>query len=104
MFWRRGGQGCLLVLNHDGRRQIHFEAADRPARFDPNRIYTAAGRTATLAQGGNRSEAGARNHRRFRRLSPLQHHLRRAAFIVAVHDRPAAAAPIYGGLHPRRTG
>ena len=42
------GQGCLLVLNHDGGRQIHFEAAGRPARFDPNRIYTAAGRAATI--------------------------------------------------------
>ena len=87
------GQGCLLVLNHDGGRQIHFEAADRPARFDPNRIYTAAGRTATLAQGGNRSEAAQETTAGFADYL-LQHHLRRAAFIVAVHNNRSGGTDI----------
>ena len=90
------GQGCLLVLNHDGGRQIHFEAAGRPARFDPNRIYTAAGRAATLAQGGNRSEAAQDTIAGFADYL-LQHHLRRAAGVAA--DIGAAAAVV---VHGRR--
>ena len=87
------GQGCLLMLSHDGRRQIHFEAAGRPARFDPNRIYTAAGRAATLAQGGNRSEAAQETTAAFADYL-LKHHLRRATFIVAVHNNRSGGTDI----------
>ncbi|MDO5639540.1 MAG: hypothetical protein Q4G28_06680 [Neisseria sp.] len=87
------GRGCLLALEQHGRRRISFEADGRPADFDPNRIYTAAGRAATLARSGNRSAAAEQITAEFADYL-LAQYLGRARFIIAVHNNTDGATDI----------
>ncbi len=46
------GKGCFVTLQHGMGRNIRFTLGGLPFQFDPNRIYTQAGRKATLAKAG----------------------------------------------------
>ncbi|HSK13775.1 MAG TPA: hypothetical protein VK907_11205, partial [Phnomibacter sp.] len=46
------GQGCFMTLKHGMGRNIQFTLGGITYKFDPNRIYTDAGRRATLARLG----------------------------------------------------
>lgn len=50
------GKGCFVTLQHGMGRNIRFTVGGLPYQFDPNRIYTPAGRKATLAKAGVYSE------------------------------------------------
>ena len=87
------GRGCLLALEHNGRRRITFDTIDGQADFDPNRIYTAAGRAATLARSGNTGTAATEITADF-----AEHLLNRplnTPFIVAMHNNTDGGTDIH---------
>ena len=51
----RKGDGILAELKHPGGRNIRFRLRGETYAFDPNRIYTPAGRKATLEKFGRYS-------------------------------------------------
>lgn len=87
------GRGCLLALEQHGRRRIAFDTADGRADFDPNRIYTAQGRAATLARGGN-SGAEAQYLTAAFADTLLTRYLARTRLIIAVHNNTDGATDI----------
>lgn len=86
------GKGCLLALEHHGSRRIAFTADGARADFDPNRIYTAAGRTATLARSGNTDAAAADITAGF--ANHLLHRYLNTPFIVALHNNTDGSTDI----------
>src|SRR5687768_15411184 len=52
-------RGILLEIENNRERIIRFRLNGRTYRFDPNRIFTAKGRTATLKAFNNYSDAAA---------------------------------------------
>lgn len=51
------GTGCLATLKHGMGRNISFTLSGKVYRFDPNRIFSEAGRMATLKKAGNYSDS-----------------------------------------------
>lgn len=51
------GVGCLVTLKHGMGRNISFNLMGKTFKFDPNRIYTAEGRKATLEKFGAYSDS-----------------------------------------------
>jgi hypothetical protein len=51
------GVGCLVTLKHGMGRNISFNMKGKTYKFDPNRIYTAEGRKATLEKFGAYSDS-----------------------------------------------
>ncbi len=92
------GRGCLLALEHTDGRYIHFNSQGTPTRFDPNRIYTARGREATLTQGGNLSISAVQATYAFAEHL-LTRYLNHADFIVAVHNNTNGATDIHSYRH-----
>ncbi|UOO81926.1 hypothetical protein LVJ83_00135 [Uruburuella testudinis] len=78
------GKGCLLALEHRASRRIVIESANSRADFDPNRIYTEAGRRATLAR--SRAGTDAENTTAAFARYLLTHHLNPQRIIIAVHN------------------
>lgn len=52
--------GTLLSISNRGQRLIKFTHKKRGFEFDPNRIFTPAGRYATLQKNGSHTEASER--------------------------------------------
>ncbi len=51
------GAGCFVTLKHGMGRNISFNLKGKTYKFDPNRIYTAEGRKATLERFGAYSDS-----------------------------------------------
>lgn len=51
--------GCFITLQHGNGRNIKFTLSGSSYQFDPNRMFTPAGRTATLQRFGKTSDAAA---------------------------------------------
>jgi hypothetical protein len=51
------GLGCFVTLKHGMGRNISFNIKGKTYKFDPNRIYTAEGRKATLEKFGAYSDS-----------------------------------------------
>lgn len=51
------GLGCFVTLKHGMGRNISFNMKGKTYKFDPNRIYTAEGRKATLEKFGAYSDS-----------------------------------------------
>ncbi len=51
------GLGCFVTLKHGMGRNISFNMGGKTYKFDPNRIYTAEGRKATLERFGAYSDS-----------------------------------------------
>ncbi|MCU0375437.1 MAG: hypothetical protein MUF24_09025 [Chitinophagaceae bacterium] len=55
--------GCFVTLQHGNGRNIKFTLNGTVYQFDPNRMFTQAGRMATLKKFGQVSQAAAENIR-----------------------------------------
>lgn len=78
--------GRLVMLRHTGERHVQFVLDDSTYVFDPNRIFTDAGRAATLDTLGAYSEAA---HARVTALADTllaRYQLDRLPVILAVHN------------------
>lgn len=81
---------CLIALEHRGTRRISFQSGESYADFDPNRIYSPQGRTATLSDGLDEAAAHTTAAFAYAVLSALQP----AKFIIAMHNNTDGATNI----------
>jgi hypothetical protein len=81
---RRGGR--LLMLRQRGERLIAFELDGRTYAFDPNRIFTDAGTTATLRRYGPEDERSFRMVRRFAEYLLQDYGVSRLGMIITLHN------------------
>ena len=73
-----------LYLSHSGERRITFKHKRQLFSIDPNRIFTDAGRKKTLTDGGNYTEKGEREVRKF--AKKFLKRLQDKTAIVAMHN------------------
>lgn len=80
----RGGR--LTEVRHSGAREVDFRLDGRDYRFDPNRIFTPAGRRATLESLSTWTPEADEAVRAFADHLAAAHRLTGAATVVAVHN------------------
>ncbi|MFM9025777.1 MAG: M15 family metallopeptidase [Planctomycetaceae bacterium] len=80
----RGGR--LTEVRHSGAREVVFRLDGHEFRFDPNRIFTPAGRRATLEKLSAWTPEADEAVRAFADHLAAAHRLTRAATVVAVHN------------------
>lgn len=80
------GMGCVYGLQHGGSRNVVVtDNNGKPHQFDPNRMFTQAGRVASLHQFGSDDPAVA-NHVAQAADDFYRHYLQGKKLIVAVHN------------------
>lgn len=90
----RQGAGCVIGLQHGSGRLVHWPLAGYRLIFDPNRMFTPAGRTATLRRH-HAHDALGENH--LARLADglVCQYLQHRALWVAVHNNHVGGISVY---------
>ncbi len=81
---RRGGE--VLALHHSGRREVTFLLSGRAFSFDPNRIFTDSGATATVSPDGAGQSEAVRVVRDFAKEIVSTYSLDSSSAIVTLHN------------------
>ena len=95
-------RGCLLTLAHGGSRRVSFSQNGVRVNFDPNRIFSEAGREATLKQNGDAVEAEQTVASFANYL--LSRYLIKAPVVLAVHNNTDGGIDIRSYLNGRLAG
>ena len=88
------GAGCVLSLQHGNGRNVVWHSHGQRLEFDPNRIFTARGRQATLRRHGNGSVA-AQQHLAEVAEAFLSRYVRGRQLLVAVHNNQAQGISVH---------
>lgn len=86
-------KGCFVTWKSQGNRNVTFQLQGKTYRFDPNRIFTPKGLTATLKANGDFSKAGYKAAQKAADTF-IENYTMGKRFVIALHNNSDS-----GGLH-----
>lgn len=94
----KGGSFRLMVLKHNGRRNLEFSKGNKKYAVDPNRIYTRTGTELTVERNSEKADKYAiRVAYRFSKKLKRKF-LNKAKYIVALHNNTPDNYSVLGYL------